>query len=88
MTCAYAATSGHLELLKWARSNGCPWDEGTFNAGQKFGDPALMRYLEESSPFIIQASLVYTVAINMFIKFCDGKIFCNVHQSYCMILKY
>jgi hypothetical protein len=21
--------SGHLELLKWARANQCPWNEGT-----------------------------------------------------------
>jgi hypothetical protein len=26
-TCAYAALNGHLEVLKWARLNGCPWDE-------------------------------------------------------------
>ena len=24
VTCAYAAESGHLEVLKWARENGCP----------------------------------------------------------------
>ena len=23
-TCAYAAESGHLEVLQWARANGCP----------------------------------------------------------------
>ena len=28
-TCAFAAEDGHLEILKWARANGCPWDEGT-----------------------------------------------------------
>ena len=28
-TCAYAAEGGHLEVLKWARENGCPWDEYT-----------------------------------------------------------
>jgi hypothetical protein len=21
-----AASGGHLEVLKWARENGCPWD--------------------------------------------------------------
>ena len=25
-----AAAGGHLELLQWARANGCPWDEDTF----------------------------------------------------------
>ena len=28
-TCAYAAKGGHLDVLKWARENGCPWDEWT-----------------------------------------------------------
>jgi hypothetical protein len=23
----YAADKGHLEVLQWARANGCPWDE-------------------------------------------------------------
>jgi hypothetical protein len=27
--CARAAEGGHLEVLKWARENGCPWDEDT-----------------------------------------------------------
>ncbi len=27
--CAYAAKSGHLEILQWARSQGCPWDRWT-----------------------------------------------------------
>jgi hypothetical protein len=25
----WAAMFGHLEVLKWARANGCPWDEET-----------------------------------------------------------
>ena len=25
--CRYAAWNGHLEVLKWARENGCPWNE-------------------------------------------------------------
>ena len=25
-TCTYAARDGHLEVLRWARRNGCPWD--------------------------------------------------------------
>ena len=26
-TCTYAAEGGHLEVLQWARANGCPWNE-------------------------------------------------------------
>ena len=29
LTCAYAAWGGHLEVLKWARENGCPWNVST-----------------------------------------------------------
>jgi len=39
--------NGHLELLKWARLNGCPWDGNTYNYGVRNGDPALVRYLED-----------------------------------------
>jgi hypothetical protein len=28
-TCAVAAQKGHLEVLQWARANGCPWDKET-----------------------------------------------------------
>ena len=27
--CADAAAEGHLNVLRWARENGCPWDERT-----------------------------------------------------------
>jgi hypothetical protein len=27
--CIYAARNGYLEVLKWARANGCPWNEDT-----------------------------------------------------------
>ena len=29
MTCNYAAKNGHLEVLKWARQNGCDWNSNT-----------------------------------------------------------
>ena len=25
-TCAYVASTGHLEVLQWARANGCEWN--------------------------------------------------------------
>ena len=28
-TCEFAAQFGKLEVLQWARANGCPWDERT-----------------------------------------------------------
>jgi hypothetical protein len=38
--CATAAYGGHLELLKWARANGCDWDSRTCE------DAALEGHLE------------------------------------------
>ena len=29
VTCSYAAEGGHLEVLKWLRENGCPWNKYT-----------------------------------------------------------
>ena len=29
-TCSWAAHNGHLECLKYAHENGCPWDEDLF----------------------------------------------------------
>ena len=28
-TCPSATKGGHLEVLKWLRANGCPWDKWT-----------------------------------------------------------
>jgi hypothetical protein len=33
--CSTAARGGHLEVLQWARANGCPWDEDLFRAAAK-----------------------------------------------------
>ena len=35
--CEDAARGGHLEMLKWARENGCPWDELTCAAIAAYG---------------------------------------------------
>ena len=29
MTCYWAGRVGYLEMLRWARANGCPWDAQT-----------------------------------------------------------
>ena len=28
-TCHYAVEGGHVEVLRWARENGCPWIAAT-----------------------------------------------------------
>jgi hypothetical protein len=35
---------GHLDLLKWARRNGCPWNEGTCTSAAKNGDLVLLKW--------------------------------------------
>ena len=35
VSCAFAAGGGHLEVLQWARENGCPWDEAVTELGAR-----------------------------------------------------
>ena len=37
-TCANAAFNGHLEVLKWARKNGCEWDSDTCARAAQHGN--------------------------------------------------
>ena len=36
-TCSAAAEGGHLEVLQWARANGCPWDRDTIRLARANG---------------------------------------------------
>lgn len=42
--CALAAGQGHLELLEWLRSRGCPWDSRTTAAATKSTDIRVLQY--------------------------------------------
>ena len=44
--CAAAARHGHLEALKWLRSEGCPWDELVCRI---VGKPNIMRWIDAQS---------------------------------------
>jgi len=44
-TCYYAAGGGHLEMLKWLRSEGCPWDEYICNAAAYCGHLEMLEWL-------------------------------------------
>ena len=35
--CAHAALGGHLEVLQWARANGCPWNKYTIVRACQYG---------------------------------------------------
>ena len=48
MTCSYAAKGGHLEILKWARENGCPWNENTRKSAAKGGHLEVLKWAREN----------------------------------------
>ena len=47
-TCAYAAKGGHLDVLKWAKSNGCKWDSRTCDYAKESGNDKLIQWLENN----------------------------------------
>src|SRR5689334_21762832 len=46
-TCAGAAQGGHLEVLKWARANGCPWNEWTCANAAAGGHLEVLKWARE-----------------------------------------
>ena len=51
-TCANAALRGHLDILKWARENGCPWDDLTCTYAAAGGHLDILKWaLENSCPY-------------------------------------
>ena len=47
MTCAYAAENGHFEILKWAREQGCPWNEWTCAYAAENGHFKILKWARE-----------------------------------------
>lgn len=43
-----AARGGHLEVLKWLREKGCPWDEEVCAAAARGGHIETLRYLRDN----------------------------------------
>ncbi|CAB9521857.1 ankyrin repeat protein [Seminavis robusta] len=46
-TCAFAAGHGQLEILKWARENGCPWNEDTCEMASSGGYLEVLKWARE-----------------------------------------
>jgi hypothetical protein len=42
--CRKAAKKGHLSILKWARENGCPWDEDTCSFAAEKGHLEVLQW--------------------------------------------
>ena len=50
--CYSAASEGHLEVLRWARSQGCPWDNDLTCAAACNGHLKLLNWLiKEGCPY-------------------------------------
>ena len=47
-TCKEAAREGHLEVLKYAHENGCPWNEVTCIAAASEGHLEVLKYAHEN----------------------------------------
>jgi hypothetical protein len=43
-----AAKGGHLEVLKWARENGCPWDEDDVRVAAEGGHLETLKWAREN----------------------------------------
>ena len=46
--CMKAAEAGHLEVLKWARENGCPWDKRTCEFAAYYGHLEVLKWAREN----------------------------------------
>ena len=46
--CAYTAKQGNLNILKWLKKNGCPWDEDTFESAACNGDMETLEWLKKN----------------------------------------
>merc|ERR1711957_97881 len=52
MGCQEAAKGGHLEVLKWLREEGCPWDEVTCYVAAANNELGVLRWaLENECPY-------------------------------------
>ncbi len=48
-TCQYAASNGHLDILRIPHENGCPWDETTCHEAAKNRHIDCLRYAHEKA---------------------------------------
>ena len=46
--CCAVAKGGHLEILKWLRKNGCPWDDNTCHFAAKNGHLECLKWAREN----------------------------------------
>jgi len=55
MTTYKAAEKGHLDILIWARSNGCPWNSGTSAVAARSGHLGILQWVRlNGCPWILK----------------------------------
>jgi len=53
----FAAGNGHLEVLKYARSNGCPWNEEVCSYAACNGHLEILKWAKsEGCPYYLHSS--------------------------------
>jgi len=45
--CSLAAWGGHIEVVRWAREHGCPWDRWTTDNAARGGHLEVLRWAQE-----------------------------------------
>ena len=67
LTTSYAAVSGHLDCLKYAHKNGCPWDEWTPSRAALNGHIHCLVYaFENGCPYNIEKEEKILKEINQY----------------------
>ena len=62
--CRIAAQNGWLDLLKWARKNGCDWDSYTCNYAAENGHLEILKWARDSlasSEMVVIGILIHVV---------------------------
>ncbi len=59
-TCAHAAFGHHLDILKWARENGCPWDRDECLANTT--DPKTIEWIKSGAGDCLQQAITKSAA--------------------------
>ena len=63
--------NGHLEMLKWARSQGCPWDAETSLHAANSGHLEVLKWARSQGCPWDKADCLYEAEVNMYVDVAD-----------------
>lgn len=64
--CEVAAENGHLEILQWLHSIGCPWDSATCEGAAEFGHLECLKYALENDCAITERTFLLAAEVGNF----------------------